>query len=171
MDLQPTRTPAHSWGWHARRTTSERYKRERRAETSDSIRTGETDMDGGGRVSALSPPLGHQPWVASPAVRRTEEKARTRGGEGRPSASATRPCPARRRRGGSRPCLGVERERERERERDGLGNLDGRVDVKETQGERASGKNASWSINTPFVLKYNNFLAHKIYPKIYQFIH
>nr|BAD01167.1 hypothetical protein [Oryza sativa Japonica Group] len=106
------------------------------------------DGDGwGGRVSALSPPLGHQPWVASPAVRRTEEKARTRGGEGRPSASATRPCPARRRRGGSRPCLdwSGERERERERERDGLGNLDGRVDVKETQGERALGKNASAS--------------------------
>lgn len=74
------------------------------------------DGDGwGGRVSALSPPLGHQPWVASPAVRRTEEKARTRGGEGRPSASATRPCPARGDAGGAgRASTGAERERERE---------------------------------------------------------
>lgn len=73
------------------------------------------DGDGwGGRVSALSPPLGHQPWVASPAVRRTEEKARTRGGEGRPSASATRPCPARGDAGGAgRASTGAERERER----------------------------------------------------------
>lgn len=163
MDLQPTRTPAHLWGWHARRTTSERYKRERRADTSDSIRTGETEMDGGAASPRSRPPWVTNPgWPRRPCAARRRRLGRGEGRGGRPRARHARALLAGDAGGAGRASTGAERERER----DGLGNLDGRVDVKETQGERALGKNASWSINTPFVPKYNNFLAHKICPKI-----
>lgn len=115
MDLQPTRTPAHSWGWHARRTTSERYKRERRADTSDSIRTGETEMDGGAASPRSRPPWVTNPgWPRRPCAARRRRLGRGEGRGGRPRARHARALLAGDAGGAGRASTGVERERERE---------------------------------------------------------